>query len=212
MALSPYVRKPGPAGIIDHYRAIADATDLPIVVQNAGPPFAVGMPTDLLLRLIAEVPSILYVKEERAPTGHHISTLLAALGDRLLGVFGGMAGLFLMSELTRGATGCMPSAGVPDVLVEVYRAFTAGRKAEARARFDRILPLLNIEMSVQMAVSKEVLRRRGIFTAMKMRDPEFLDLDPGDLAELDAIWPSVEAAFALPAASSAAHNRRKKPL
>ena len=46
-----------------------------------------------------------------------------------------------------------------------------------------------------MAVSKEVLRRRGVFTSTIMRDPEFAPLDAGDRAELDAIWPDISPLF-----------------
>lgn len=195
IALPPYVRRPGPEGTISYYRAIAAATNLPIVLQNAPPPFAAGIGIELMLRLLAEVPSVLYVKEERPPAGHHISALLAAAGSRLLGVFGGAAGLYLMGELTRRATGCMPSAAVPDVLVAVVRDFAAGRVEAARTRYNRILPLLILEMQVQMAVSKEVLRRRKVFTHGGMRDPEFPPLDAGDLTELDAIWAASEGVF-----------------
>ena len=50
-------------------------------------------------------------------------------------------------------------------------------------------------MSIMMAVSKEVLRRRGIFTNTLMRDPEFPAIDAGDIAELDALWPQLCAEF-----------------
>jgi 4-hydroxy-tetrahydrodipicolinate synthase len=89
----------------------------------------------------------------------------------------------------------MPSSAVPDALVLIYHDFRNGRVDEARKRYGQILPLLNLEMSVQMAVSKEVLRRRGIFSAVTMRDPEFVDLDRGDISELDAMWPGLERAF-----------------
>jgi 4-hydroxy-tetrahydrodipicolinate synthase len=196
MALPPYIRRPGPDGVVAYYKALGEATALPIVLQNAPPPFAAGIGLALMERILEAAPRVLYVKEERPPAGHHMSDLIAAAGDRLLGVFGGTAGLFLMSELARGATGCMPSAAVPDVLAAIFEDHANGRTAEARARYDRILPLLNLEMQVLMAVSKEVLRRRGVFSAVGMRDPEFGALDAGDLAELDAIWPSVAAAFA----------------
>ena len=51
-------------------------------------------------------------------------------------------------------------------------------------------------MSVQMVISMEVLRRRNIFSGVRIRDPEFPALDAGDLKELDAIWPSLEPHFA----------------
>lgn len=196
MALPPYVRKQGADGIVAYYAAIAEAGGLPIVVQNAPPPFAAGIGLDLLLRLVEEVSLIEYIKEERPPASHHISALVEAKPSRPLGIFGGTAGLYLMNELARGATGCMPSAAVPDILVSVMQAFTAGRLAEARAVYGSVLPLLNLEMSVQMAISKEVLRRRNVFSTVRMRDPEFPGLDAGDLAELDAIWPNLERLFA----------------
>jgi 4-hydroxy-tetrahydrodipicolinate synthase len=128
-----------------------------------------------------------------------MSDVLAGASARLRGVFGGTAGLYLPSELARGAVGCMPSAAIPDVLVDVYRAYADGDAARARTIHERVLPLLTLEMSVLMAVSKEVLRRRGVFATPIMRDPEFPALDSGDLVELDALWPQVSAAFSVPA-------------
>ena len=196
MALPPYIRKQGADGIVAYYAAIADAGKLPIVVQNAPPPFAAGIGLDLLLRLIREVPLIEYIKEERPPASHHISALIQATPARPIGIFGGTAGLYLINELARGATGCMPSAAVPDVLVAIMEAFAARRLADARKVYNCVLPLLNLEMSVQMVISKEVLRRRGVFSGSRMRDPEFPGIDAGDLKELDAIWPSLEQHFA----------------
>ena len=189
MALPPYVRRPGAKGIIAYYAGIADAAGIPIVLQNAPPPFAFGIVTAELVDLLERVPSVQYLKEERPPAGHNISIALDAVGDRLLGVFGGTAGLYLMDELERGSTGCMPSAAVTDVLVAVYETFIRGDRNGARDLYDRVLPLLNVEMSRLMAASKEILRRRGVFTsAVVMRDPEFPELDAGDIAEIDAIW------------------------
>jgi 4-hydroxy-tetrahydrodipicolinate synthase len=189
MALPPYVRRPGQRGIIDYYAAIADAAQTPVVLQIAPPPFAFGISALALAELLERVPAIRYVKEERLPPGHNISLAIGAVGDRLLGVFGGTAGLYLMDELERGSAGCMPSAAATDVLVAVFNAFASGDRTKARDLYDRVLPLLNMEMSRLMAASKEFLRRRGVFTsAVVMRDPEFPELDVGDIKEIDTIW------------------------
>jgi hypothetical protein len=58
-----------------------------------------------------------------------------------------------------------------------------------------VLPLLTMEMSVMMAVSKEILRRRGVFATTTMRDPEFPPVDAGDMAEIDALWPQISPLF-----------------
>jgi 4-hydroxy-tetrahydrodipicolinate synthase len=195
MALPPYVRRPGPDGVFAYYQAIAEAARLPIVIQNAPPPLGMNLPSALVNRLVDEIDCIAYVKEERLPPGHHMSDVLAGASSRLRGVFGGTAGLYIPSELARGAIGCMPSAAIPDVLVDIYRAYVGGDVARARALHQQALPLLTMEMSVLMAVSKEVLVRRGVFAGTGMRDPEFPVLDGNDLAELDALWPGVSPLF-----------------
>lgn len=195
MALPPYVRRPAFDGVYAYYAAIADAASLPVVIQNAPPPFGISLNTALLCRLLSEIDAVQYIKEERQPPGHFISDLLATNPPGLQGIFSGTAGVYLLSELGRGIAGCMPSAAMPDLLVAIYKEFTAGRVTQARDLYNRVLPLLSLEMSVLMAISKEVLRRRGIFSSVHLRDPEFPLLDAGDLAELDALWPNLEAAL-----------------
>ncbi len=195
MALPPYLRRPSMDGVFAYYAAIAEEAGLPVIIQNAPPPFGINLPTAVVLRLVEEIDLVSYIKEERIPAGHHISDVLAGATASLHGVFGGTAGLYLPNELQRGAIGSMPSAAVCDVLVTIFAAWKAGDVALARAIHTRLLPLLTLEMSVLMAVSKEVLRRRGIFTTTTMRDPEFSPLDAGDLAELDALWPEVSQLF-----------------
>jgi 4-hydroxy-tetrahydrodipicolinate synthase len=195
MALPPYVRVPGPEGLVTYYEAIARAARLPVIIQNAAPPFGANLNSALVNQLVDQVDGVSYVKEERLPPGHHMSHVLAGASNRLLGVFGGTAGLYLPSELARGAIGCMPSAAIPDVLGLIYEAHRAGDSARARALHAQALPFLSLEMSVLMAVSKEALVRRGVFATTVMRDPGFPDLDTGDLAELDALWPVLSALF-----------------
>lgn len=196
MALPPYIRKPTIDGVMAYYAAIADAAQLPVIVQNAPPPFGVSLPTPVVLRLVEEIPLVTYIKEERLPPTRNIGDVIAGASPKLQGVFGGMAGMHLPNEMARGVIGSMPSAAVCDVLVTIFDAWQAGDRARARAIHQQILPLLVLEMSAWMAVSKEVLVRRGVFTNALMRDPEFLPLDAGDLAEIDALWPTISPLLA----------------
>jgi dihydrodipicolinate synthase/N-acetylneuraminate lyase len=195
MALPPYVRRPTMDSVFTYYAAIAEEAGLPVIVQNAPPPFGISLPTPVVLRLLEEIPLVTYVKEERLPPGRNISEVVANAPAKLRGVFGGTAGIYFASELQRGVIGSMPSAAVCDVLATVFNAWSAGDVARARSIHGQLLPLLTLEMSALMAVSKEVLRRRGVFSTTTMRDPEFYPLDAGDLAELDALWPQVSALF-----------------
>jgi len=121
IAMPPYVIPLDPSGVRDYYARIADAADgLPVVVQNVGGQVGVPMRAGTIVELADAVPSIRYVKEETMPSGHRISELLAAAGNRLDGVFGGSGGRCLVDELQRGACGLMSGCHLVDAQVKVY--------------------------------------------------------------------------------------------
>ncbi len=190
MALPPYITPGTPDEILAYYRAIA-AAGLPIVVQNAMP----GMAPPMLIRLLEEIEQIRYIKEEAHPSAHNLSAVLAAVGERCDGVFGGAFGRWMLSELRRGARGFMPAAEVVDVYVQVWEAHEAGDLAGARRIFNLILPLINQLMLLGLPVSKEVLVRRGVFRTAGMRQTGALRLDADDQHELDAILADLRPYF-----------------
>jgi dihydrodipicolinate synthase/N-acetylneuraminate lyase len=190
MALPPYITPGTPDEILAYYRAIA-AAGLPIVVQNAMP----GMAPPRLIRLLNEIEQIRYIKEEAHPSAHNLSAVLAAVGGRCDGVFGGAFGRWMLSELRRGARGFMPAAEVVDVYVQVWEAHEAGDIAGARRIFNLILPLINQLMLLGLPVSKELLVRRGVFRSAAMRQPGALQLDADDRHELDAIMADLRPLF-----------------
>jgi len=186
MALPPYVRRPGEAGVLAYYDAVAAAADgRPVIVQNAEPPMGTPLSITALVSLMERNPAVRYVKEEVIPGGHHMSALLRAVGDRLLGVFGGSNGLWLLNELDRGACGNMPACGVVDLHVQIYNLYAEGKRVEAEALSFRILPLLNLGSQYGVAFAKELLWRRGVIRTKVARDPKASPLDNVDLAELD---------------------------
>ncbi|HJZ50056.1 MAG TPA: dihydrodipicolinate synthase family protein [Roseiflexaceae bacterium] len=191
MALPPYITPGSPDEIRDYYRAIGQAADLPVVVQNAAP----GLSPDFLIRLLREVEQIRYIKEEASPSAHNLSAVMRATGDRCDGIFGGAFGRWMLSELRRGACGFMPAAEVVDVYVQVWDAFESGDEASARRIFNQILPLINLLMLLGLRVSKEVLARRGIFHTTLMRWTGALALDDDDQRELDAILDGLRPYF-----------------
>lgn len=62
MAVNPYYNRPGQRGLEAHFRAIAKATSLPVMLYNIAPRSAINLETDTLLRL-TELPNIVAVKE-----------------------------------------------------------------------------------------------------------------------------------------------------
>ena len=113
--------------------AVAARCDRPIILQNAPPPLGPALPTESVLRLMARVPQVRYVKEETPPCGQRISALIAGASDTLLGVFGGAGGRFLIDELARGAAGSMPACELARIHVDIYETYRAGNHRRARA-------------------------------------------------------------------------------
>ena len=72
LSVTPYYNKPTQEGLYQHYRAIAESTDLPIVLYNVQPRTAVNIETPTLLRL-AEIPNIIGVKEASGNIGQIVS-------------------------------------------------------------------------------------------------------------------------------------------
>jgi len=72
LSVTPYYNKPTQEGLYQHYRAIAESTDLPIVLYNVQPRTAVNIETSTLLRL-AEIPNIIGVKEASGNIGQIVS-------------------------------------------------------------------------------------------------------------------------------------------
>lgn len=61
--VSPYYNKPTPSGLIAHFAAIAGEVDLPIIAYNVPGRTGSNISSDVLLRLIKEVPQIVGIKE-----------------------------------------------------------------------------------------------------------------------------------------------------
>jgi 4-hydroxy-tetrahydrodipicolinate synthase len=196
-AMPPPVIHPDQEGCYAYYQTLGTAIDLPLVIQNFYPPLGTPMSVAFVLRLVRDLPNATYVKEETLPEPLRISQLLdAAAGEpRLLGVFGGQGGLYLLDELRRGAAGNMPACHLTDALVAVWEAWVAGEAARAQALHDRLLPLLSFERCYGgTAVYKEVLRRRGVIRSAALRSPSS-PLDAPAQRELDRILAEVGDLF-----------------
>ena len=194
MAMPPHVLHPDAEGCYTYYRALSDALEIPICVQNYYGPIGTPMSAALLARMCRELPQVKYIKEETLPEPRQISATLAAAGEACAGVFGGQGGIYMIEEYNRGACGNMPASQAADVLARIWDMLEAGDQLGARGLFDQLLPLINYERMHGVAAYKEVLYRRGVFATTRSRAPGAW-LDDADRAELDAILRNVEPLF-----------------
>ena len=81
LVVTPYYNRPSQAGIEAHYRAVAAATELPIVVYDIPGRTGRKIATELLIRLACEVPTIAGIKDAAGNPGETAKVVAAAPDD-----------------------------------------------------------------------------------------------------------------------------------
>jgi 4-hydroxy-tetrahydrodipicolinate synthase len=161
---------PGP-GVIEYFGRVADAIDIPIMVQDA-PLSATPLPAGLLVDLVRQVPQVQYAKIEVPGAADKLNALVSALGDRLPGPFDGEESVTLIPDLDAGATGTMPSSMVPGELGQIVRAHAAGDRATAVRAWEDLLPLIHFEnRQCGLRAQKILLAEGGIIGSDRTRAP-----------------------------------------
>jgi 4-hydroxy-tetrahydrodipicolinate synthase len=197
MVSPPRMVKLNSDAVVRHYVALAEAVDIPIVVQDYPPISGYAMEPWLLARIAREIPKARTIKLEDPPTPFKTSRILEQLkgGDVKVRIFGGLGGVFLLEELLAGATGAMTGFAFPEILVRIVSLFNAKKIDEAADVFYRTVPLMRFEFQegIGMAIRKEVLHRRGALTSPATRPPA-ARLDEATRQALDRVleWVKTE--------------------
>jgi 4-hydroxy-tetrahydrodipicolinate synthase len=138
---SPAYNKPPQRGIVKHFRAIADAVDLPIVVYNVPGRTASNMTADTTLAL-AEVPNIVAIKEASG----NLAQVERILRDRPPG-FGVLSGddALALPLMVMGGDGLISvvSNVTPRVMSTLIGAAASGDYETARAMHELIGPWMD---------------------------------------------------------------------
>ena len=172
MVSAPAMGKPNPDSLFTHYSRLAEAVDIPIVVQDYPQTSGVHMAPPFIARLYQEIPGVQYLKLEDPPTPTKITAIRALAGDDLA-IFGGLGGMYLLDELTRGSAGAMTGFAYPEVLVSICRHMAEGDRKQAEEVFYRNLPLLLFEFQegIGVAIRKYALQQRGLIESGRVRHP-----------------------------------------
>lgn len=185
MVAAPKLARPNDSALMRHYLAVAEAIDIPVVVQDFPP--AVGgitMSVELIAGLGAATPRLAYLKLEDEPSPMKVSQVRAANPD--ITIFGGLGGMMFLEELRHGAAGTMTGFAFPEILVAIYRAWLSGDRDGAATIFYRYCPLIRFENQprINLALRKHIYHRRGVIASPRARAP-FAAVDDGTLADLD---------------------------
>lgn len=158
----------------EHFRTVAAASDLELMVQDA--PFAIGIElgVEFVLELSKEVETIRSYKVESLPFWENAVRAKAVAGDRL-GVFGGHGGVYLMDVLDAGSDGLIPGADVTASLVRAWNAYGSADRSTAESEYQRLLPLLVFQaqsLGLLIGGAKTLLQAHGVVRETTSRHPD----------------------------------------
>jgi 4-hydroxy-tetrahydrodipicolinate synthase len=142
LSVTPYYNKPTQEGLSQHFRAIADSTPLPIILYNVPGRTGVNLEPATLARL-AEIPNIVGIKEASGNITQMTEVMHAVPNDFIVLSGDDAITLPLMAIGGRGIIS-VASNQIPAEMVQMVEAAERGDVAGARATFNHILPLLQI--------------------------------------------------------------------
>jgi 4-hydroxy-tetrahydrodipicolinate synthase len=139
LVVTPYYNKPTQEGLYQHYKAIHDAVDLPIVIYNIPGRSVIDMTVDTMGRL-AKLPNIVGVKDATNDLARPPRTRAACGKDFCL--LSGEDGT-QMAFLAMGGQGCISvtSNVAPGLLAQMHAAWAKGNVKTAMALNAKLMPL-----------------------------------------------------------------------
>ena len=142
LSVTPSYNRPTPEGLYAHYRALTEATGLPIVVYNVPGRTGCNVDVDTLCRL-ADLPTIVGVKEASANL-----TQMCEVCHATPDGFSVLSGddLFTLPLMSVGGVGVISVASneVPAAMAQLVEAARDGALDRARTIHDRLLPLMQV--------------------------------------------------------------------
>lgn len=186
LVIVPYYVRPNQKALYDHYKAIADAVDIPIIIYNIPGRTAVNMDVKTMARLKEDCPNIIGAKESNKDFEHVNRVLLNCGRDFLL--FSGIELLCYPMLAIGGAGSISATANVePAKVAEMHDAWFAG--------------------DVQRAIELH-------YELMPLNDVLFEDTNPGPVKYALGLMGKIEPVLRLPMGlpSEAVQNNVKKVL
>lgn len=189
MCVVPYYNKPPQEGLYQHFRTIAGAVDMPIILYNIPGRCVINMTAETTLRLAHDCENIVAIKEASGKMDQ-----VKAIVDGAPSGFSVYSGddSATLEIMQLGGVGVISTIGnvAPERMKEIVELCAAGDMEAARAANERLLPLMNglFETSNPILV-KEALKLVG-FPVGGVRLP-LVDATPEQSARLAAIMREV---------------------
>lgn len=162
---------PAEAGIMEHFQAVSDAINIPIMVQDA-PLSGVTLTVPTLVRMAKEIEHVSYFKMETPFAADKLAALIEQGGEHIVGPFDGEEAVTLLADLDAGCTGTMTSALQPELIGPIVVNYLDGDHDAALAGWKRCLPLINHEnRQCGLRAAKTVMMEGGVIGSDHVRHP-----------------------------------------
>lgn len=149
IALPP--EKADDKALIEYYKAIGAATELPLVVQTKG-----DMSVDLIIEMFRQIPTMKCVKDEAGNPLARVTQIREETNNKLA-VFSGKGVREMLEEMRLGFSGHCPTTGLADLFQSAFELWHAGKHREGFDMFGRIQAFETIPGAGQY-----ILQARGI--------------------------------------------------
>jgi 4-hydroxy-tetrahydrodipicolinate synthase len=138
--------------MIDYYKTIGQAADLPLIVQSQG-----DMSVDLIVEMFRQIPTMRCVKDEAGNPLARITEIRQRTNDKLA-VFSGNGVRTMIDEMRLGFSGHCPTTALADFYAAAFDLWHAGKRPEAFDMFGRIQAFNSI-----WGAGGYLMAMRGIF-------------------------------------------------
>jgi 4-hydroxy-tetrahydrodipicolinate synthase len=167
LVVNPYYNRPTQEGLYRHFRAVADAVDIPIILYNIAGRTAVNVETDTLTRIVRDCPNVVGVKEASGSLDQMTQVILACGPDFTVLSGDDNITLPLMSVGGRGVISVIANF-VPRETADMTRAALSSDWKLARELFLKLFPL-----SRAMFIETNPIPVKEAMAMMGMLEPEY---------------------------------------
>lgn len=142
LSVTPYYNKPNQRGLLQHYRSVAEASPVPVIIYNVPGRTGVNLTAETTLTLANECPNIIGIKEASGNL-QQVMDILRQRPDGFRVISGDDALTYPM--LTLGADGVISviANALPDCMSQMVRLALKGDFKKALPLHYRMLPLMN---------------------------------------------------------------------
>ncbi len=140
MIVAPYYNKPNQEGLYQHFKTIAESTELPVMLYNIPGRSVINMSVDTIVRL-AELPNVVALKDASGDLDA-MTAIIAQTSDDFA-LYSGDDGLTL-PVLAIGGTGIISVAShiIGNEMQEMVKLYESGNPKEAAKIHQRIMPVM----------------------------------------------------------------------